>query len=104
MDEKVRGACVESFAETCYKLGVKMEACEFGPGNVHLFFSGCRKYSVPYMAQMFKCASSRKIRAEYNTELERALSDPTFARKMAKAEDGEQHKGSNGVSQHNERC
>ena len=64
VDGKVREACLESFAETCYRLGVKMEACEFGPDHVHLFVSGCRKYSVPYMAQMFKGASSRKIRAE----------------------------------------
>ncbi|MGC9107564.1 MAG: IS200/IS605 family transposase [Infirmifilum sp.] len=41
-----------------------MEACEFGPDHVHLFVSGCRKYFVPYMAQMFKDASSRKIRLE----------------------------------------
>ncbi|MGC8582037.1 MAG: transposase, partial [Thermoplasmata archaeon] len=59
-----RLACLESFAETCYRLGVKMEACEFGPDHVHLFVSGCRKYFVPYMAQMFKGASSRKIRLE----------------------------------------
>ncbi|MDG6928389.1 MAG: IS200/IS605 family transposase [Nitrososphaerota archaeon] len=62
VDGKV--ACLESFAETCYKLGVRMEACEFGPDHVHLFVSGCRKYSVPFMAQMFKGASSRKIRGE----------------------------------------
>ena len=39
-----------------------MEACEFGPDHVHLFVSGCRKYSVPYMAQRLKGASAYVIR------------------------------------------
>ena len=39
-----------------------MEACEFGPDHVHLFVSGCRKYSMPYMAQRLKGASACVIR------------------------------------------
>ena len=57
-DDEVRRACLESFAQTCYVLGVRMEACEFGPDHVHLFVSRCKKnYSVPYLVQRFKGAS-----------------------------------------------
>jgi REP element-mobilizing transposase RayT len=38
-DDGVKRMCLESFAETCYVLGVRMEACEFGPDHVHLFVS-----------------------------------------------------------------
>ena len=40
----------------------RTEACEFGLDHVHLFVSGCRKYSVPYMAQRLKGASAYAIR------------------------------------------
>ncbi len=63
-EEEVRRVCLESFAETCYVLGVKMEACEFGPDHVHLFVSRCKNYSVPYMVQRFKGASSHRVRQE----------------------------------------
>ena len=62
LDEEVRALCRESFRTTCEGLGIGMEACEFGPDHVHLFVSGCRKYSVPYMAQRLKGASAYVIR------------------------------------------
>ncbi|MCL4339840.1 MAG: transposase [Thaumarchaeota archaeon] len=40
----------------------RTEACEFGLDHVHLFVSGCRKCSVPYMAQRLKGASAYAIR------------------------------------------
>ncbi len=64
MDEQVKRKCLESFAETCFQLGVKMEACEFGPDHVHLFVSHCKNYCVPQMVQRFKGASSHRIRHE----------------------------------------
>ncbi len=61
-DGEVKRTCLESFAETCFKLGVKMEACEFGTDHVHVFVSRCKNYSVPYMVQRLKGASSHTIR------------------------------------------
>ena len=63
-DEEVMRTCLESFARTCYVLGVRLEACEFGPDHVHVFVSGCKNYSVPYIVQRFKGASSHRIRHE----------------------------------------
>ena len=63
-DGEVRRMCLESFAQTCFELGIKMEACEFGPDHVHLFVSRCKNYSVPQMVQRFKGVSARRIRQE----------------------------------------
>ena len=63
-DDEVRRTCLESFARTCYELGIKMEASEFGPDHVHLFVSHCKNYSVLQMVQRFKGASARRIRHE----------------------------------------
>ena len=41
-----------------------MEACEFGPDHVHVFVSRCKNYSVPYIVQRLKGASSHRIRHE----------------------------------------
>src|SRR5215467_13169752 len=64
MRMEVRRMCLESFAETCYALGLRMEACEFGTDHVHLFVSRCKNYSVPQMVQRFKGASSHRVRHE----------------------------------------
>jgi putative transposase len=64
VEGEVRSACLESFARTCYELRIGLEACEFGPDHTHLFVSGCKNYSVPYMVRRFKGASSHKIRHE----------------------------------------
>lgn len=63
-DEEVKRKCLESFARTCYELGIRVEACEFGPDHVHLFVSGCKNYSVPHMVQRLKGASAYRIRHE----------------------------------------
>jgi len=63
-DGEVRRVCLESFAQTCYALGLKMEACEFGTDHVHLFVSRCKNYSVPSMVQRIKGASSHRVRHE----------------------------------------
>lgn len=64
VDAEVRKTCLESFAQTCYELAIRMEACEFAQDHVHLFVSRCKNYSVPYMVQRLKGASSRRIRQE----------------------------------------
>ena len=63
-DDEVKRMCLESFAQTCYELGIRIEACEYGPDHVHLFVSGCKNYSVPYMVQRLKGASSHRVRHE----------------------------------------
>jgi len=63
-DDEVKRTCLESFARTCYDLGIHIEACEYGPDHVHLFISGCKNYSVPYMVRRLKGASSHKVRHE----------------------------------------
>jgi len=62
LDEEVKRMCMESFAETCYKLGIKMEVCEFGDDHVHVFVSRCKNHSIPYMVQRLKGTSSHMIR------------------------------------------
>ena len=63
-DDEVKRMCLESFAQTCCELGIRIEACEYGPDHVHLFVSGCKNYSVPYMVQRLKGASSHRVRHE----------------------------------------
>jgi putative transposase len=48
-----------------YKLGVKIGVVEFGPDHVHLFLTGCRKYSVPELVQHIKGFSSYYLRKNY---------------------------------------
>lgn len=63
-DDEVKRMCLESFARTCYDLGIRIEACEYGPDHVHLFVSGCKNYSVPDMVRRLKGASAHMIRHE----------------------------------------
>ena len=59
---RLRRYCEALFRKKAYELGIKMEAVEFGPDHSHIFLSGCRKYSVSYMANQLKGYSSRFIR------------------------------------------
>ena len=45
-----------------HKLGVQIEAIEFGPDHVHLFVTNCRKYSVSKLVNHLKGYSSYKVR------------------------------------------
>ena len=40
VDGEVKRMCVESFAKTCGKLGVGLEACEFEYDYMHVFVAG----------------------------------------------------------------
>jgi len=63
-DGEVKRVCLDSFGQTCCGMGMRMEACEFGPDHVHVFVSGCKNYSVPQMVQRLKGASAHRIRRE----------------------------------------
>lgn len=61
-----------------YKLGVFLEAIEFGPDHVHLFVTGCRKYSVSTLANHFKGFSSWYIRRNLMDEIKPYLWGKSF--------------------------
>ena len=58
----VLDSCKRVFYDIANRLGVDLEAVEFGPEHVHLFVTGCKKYSVEKLAHRFKGASSFFIR------------------------------------------
>ena len=45
-----------------HRLGVEIEAIEFGPDHIHIFVTNCRKYSVSDLAHHFKGFSSWYVR------------------------------------------
>ena len=63
-DLELKNACKKVFYEIAERLGVTIEAIEFGPEHVHLFISNCKKYSVEELAMRFKGASSRVLRRD----------------------------------------
>jgi putative transposase len=67
-----------AYQEMAEKLGLMYHAHEFGPDHDHLFLGNCMKYSVPYLAQMFKGYSSRMIRKECWDEIKDKLWGDSF--------------------------
>ena len=61
-----------------YKLGINLEAIEFGPDHVHIFVTNCRKYSVSKLANHFKGFSSWYIRKNYMDEIKPYLWGKSF--------------------------
>lgn len=45
-----------------YRLGVRIEVIDFGPDHIHIFVSGCRRYSVSTLVNHLKGFSSYHIR------------------------------------------
>jgi len=48
-----------------HKMGIRLEAVEFGPDHVHVFITGCRKYSASQLAMHLKGFSSWYLRKNY---------------------------------------
>lgn len=63
-DDALREACLAEFRAVAARLGVGLEACEFGPDHVHLFVTRAKNYSAAELAQRFKGASSRALRRD----------------------------------------
>jgi putative transposase len=61
-----------------HKLGVTLEAIEFGPDHVHLFVTNCRKYSVTQLANHLKGFSSWYIRRNLWDEIKPYLWGDSF--------------------------
>ena len=72
-DLELKNACKKVFYEIAERLGVTIEAIEFGPEHVHLFVSNCKKYSVEKLAMRFKGASSRTLRRDYWSKVKKKL-------------------------------
>lgn len=63
-NQEARNLIEALMRQKAYKLGVHIEAIEFGPDHIHMFLMGCRKYDVPTLVQYFKGFSSRYIRSK----------------------------------------
>lgn len=61
-----------------HKLGVCIQAIEFGPDHVHLFVSNCRKYSVSKIVNHLKGFSSWYIRRALPREVSMFLWGNSF--------------------------
>lgn len=59
---RLRRYCEALLRKKAYGLGLKIEAIEFGPNHLHIFISGCRRYSVSYIVNQLKGYTSRLIR------------------------------------------
>jgi len=53
------------FRIKAHKMGIRLEAVEFGPDHVHVFITGCRKYSASQLAMHLKGFSSWYLRKNY---------------------------------------
>ena len=67
--DAVREACRKEFKEIAKRLGVRLEAAEFGPDHTHIFVTDWKNYSPAKLANRFKGASSRAIRKAHRQEL-----------------------------------
>ena len=63
-DSGIISLCRRVFTVTAKDLGVELVACEFGPDHAHLFLSGWKNYSIPYLVRLLKGRSSRTLRKE----------------------------------------
>jgi putative transposase len=61
-DSGVKSLCKRVFGAVSGDLGVELIACEFGPDHAHLFLSGWKNYSIPYLVRLLKGRSSRTLR------------------------------------------
>ena len=61
-DPAIRTLCESLARQKAAALGVTIEAMEFGPDHVHLFVTGCRKYSVAELVRQFKGYIAHEIR------------------------------------------
>lgn len=48
-----------------HRMRIRLETVEFGPDHVHIFVTGCRKYSAAELAQHLKGFSSWYLRKNY---------------------------------------
>ena len=75
---KIRKLIEALIRRKAHKMGLHLEAIEFGPEHVHVFVTGCRKYSVSYLVNQLKGYSSRRIRQALPMELKPFLWGDSF--------------------------
>ena len=78
LDRTVREECRKCFLQIARELGVVLHAVEFGPEHVHIFFSNWRRYSIAYLAQRFKGASSRWLRQRMPHRISKYMDTKAF--------------------------
>ena len=69
-DDILMEACRREFDAIAARLGVRLEACEFGPDHVHLFVTGAKNYSASQLAWRFKGASARALRRDHPNHIQ----------------------------------
>ena len=77
-DDQIRAECKRLAYEKAVQLKLDIGAIEFGPDHMHMFVTGCRKYSVPKLAQYFKGYISRHIRMNLPDNLKPYLWGDSF--------------------------
>lgn len=75
---KIRKMIEALIRRKAHSLGVHVDAIEFGPEHVHVFVTGCRKYSVSWIVNQLKGYSSRFIRRALPMELKPFLWGDSF--------------------------
>lgn len=60
------------------RMGIKIEAMEFGPDHIHVFVTGCKNYSASKLAGQFKGYSSYVIRRKCREQIKDQLWGPHF--------------------------
>ena len=58
-------ACRRELQDIAVCLGVKLVSSAFGPVHMHIFVQGWKNYSIPYLVQRFKGASSHGLREKF---------------------------------------
>ena len=77
-DEEIRATCERLAYEKAEQLGVSIGAINFGPDHMHLFVTGCRRYSVSQLVQYFKGYIAYHIRQECMGKLQPYLWGDSF--------------------------
>ena len=75
---KIRKLIEAFIRRKALKMGLRLEAIEFGQEHVHVFITGCRKYSVSWIVNQLKGYSSRRIRQALPMELKPFLWGDSF--------------------------
>ncbi len=60
------------------RMGIRIEAMEFGPDHIHIFVTECKNYSASKLAGQFKGYSSYVVRRERREQIKDQLWGPHF--------------------------
>ena len=72
-DKDIREECERQFQEIAARLNVQLAGIGFGPDHAHAFVTDWKNYRIAELAQMFKGASARVLRKNYQDRLNKWL-------------------------------